>query len=473
MVDQLPHISFEPTDGLSYNPSDELYWNRNALDKELMRSFELCHSCRMCFKYCQSFPTLFEAVDAYGDVRRLPDGVRRRIVEECFQCKLCYTQCPYTETEGHEFKLDFPRLMLRAKAVRRRADGAPLRDRILADPDRIGRLASFAPGLANWGNAFRPNRLLMEKLIGIHRDKRLPTFASSTFEDWFRREVGGTDESPTGDIPVALFGTCFVNYNRPGLGQAAVRVLAHNRCKISCPRVVCCGMPALDCGDIELARSKARHNLEVLRPYVERGFKVAVINPTCSLMIRQEYPELLRVPGDPDTAAAAIRLAEATRDLSEFLYELRKEGAFREDFRSTPDGPVAYHAPCHLRMQNIGFRGRDLMRRIPGVKPKLVAECCGHDGAWAMKREHFDQAMKNGEKAFQGMRDAEAGLWTTDCPLAAIQFEQACGRTALHPVEVLDLAYRDDGFPTLLETEAATEPGWLSSDPRINRKSSG
>jgi Fe-S oxidoreductase len=468
MSEDLPEIRFQPTDGLSFNPNEELYWNREALDKELMRSFELCHSCRMCFKYCQSFATLFEAVDSFGDVRRIPDKVQQQVVDECFQCKLCYTQCPYSEAESHDFKLDFPRLLQRAKAVRRREKGIPFRDRLLADPDRIGRIGSRAPGLVNWANSFRPNRWMMEIVAGIHRDKQLPPFSGRSFEQRFKDQVGGGSETPTGDTPVVLFGTCFANYNRPELGEAALRVLAHNRCKVACPSLVCCGMPALESGDIELARAKARHNVDALLPYVDNGYKVAVINPTCSLMIRQEYPILLRAPGDPDTAVAASRVADATRDISEFLFELSKQGLFREDFRSTPNGTVAYHAPCHLRMQTIGFRGRDLMRRIPGVKPKLVAECCGHDGTWAMKREYYEHALANGAKAFEGMNAVEAELWTTDCPLAAIQFEQACGRSALHPVEVLDRAYRDDGFSELLETEAATEPGWLSADPRIN-----
>jgi len=467
--DDLPDIRFQPSDGLTYNPNEDLYWEPGALEKELERSFELCHSCRMCFKYCQSFPTLFDAVDTHGDVRRIPADTRRQVVDLCFQCKLCYTQCPYTESESHEFKLDFPRLMLRAKAVRRREEGIPFRDRLLADPDRIGKLAGRSTGLVNWGNRFRPQRLVMEKVAGIHRDKKLPEFSKTTFEKWFREQTNGAEETGTGSHPVVLFATCFTNYNRPEVGHAAFRVLLHNDCKVACPSVNCCGMPALDAGDMDLARRKARRNVETLLPYVENGYSIAVINPTCSLMIRNEYPELLRVHGEPGIAAAAVRVAEATRDISEFLFDLRREGHFREDFKSSPGGQVAYHAPCHLRMQNIGFRGRDLMRRIPDLKPKIVAECCGHDGTWAMKKEYFQLAMKNGEKAFDGMRKVGAEVWSTDCPLAALQFEQACGQTALHPVEVLDRAYSMDGFRVSLEPESETEPGWLSSDPRVNR----
>jgi hypothetical protein len=186
-------------------------------------------------------------------------------------------------------------------------------------------------------------------------------------------------------------------------------------------------MPALDAGDIALAQRRPRQRAPAAA-VGGRGFKIAVVNPTCSLMMRKEYPELLRGE-DGELAAAAERVAAATRDLGEYLYELRAAGHFKEDFRSTPNADVAYHAPCHLRMQNIGFRGRDLMRRIPGVKPKLVAECCGHDGTWAMKKEYFALSLKNGEKAFEGMRATGAALWTSDCPLAALQFEQACGTT--------------------------------------------
>ncbi len=443
-------IQFQPTDGLCYNPNLELYWDRTALAGELERSFELCHSCRMCFKYCQSFPTLFDAVDRYGGVRALPEEVTRQVIDECFQCKLCYTQCPYTDKESHPFLLDFPRLLQRAKAIRRRDEGARLRERMLADPDTLGRIGCRTAGLANWGNTFKPNRVLMQAVAGIHRDKLLPRFASETFDAWFRREAGGR-ETAEGDHPVVLFATCFVNYNNPDVGHAAVRVLRHNGCRVACPETACCGMPALDAGDIRLAQKKARANVAALAPFVERGYRVAVINPTCSLMIREEYPDLLDDPADPATAAAAKALAAATRDLSEYLWELRADGHLREDFKSSPNGPVAYHAPCHLRMQNIGFRGRDLLRRVPGVKPKLVVECCGHDGTWAMKKEYFQLALKYGEKAFEGMRETGTEVWSTDCPLASVQFQQACGRTPLHPVQILDRAYRDDGFAHRVE----------------------
>ena len=402
----------------------------------------------MCFKFCQSFPTLFDAVDTAGDVRKLPREKVDQVIDECFQCKLCYTQCPYTEAEGHEFKLDFPRLLMRANAIRRRDTGIPLREKMLADPDTLGRVGTLLPMLANAANTLDPHRVLMEKAMGIHRDKLLPDFASDPFPNWVRRELNGLTQTSDGAHKVVLFATCFVNWNKPQIGQAAFRVLRHNDCQVAAPALRCCGMPALDGGDVKGAIAAARENVTALLPWVDKGYTIAAINPTCSLMMKEEYPELLDNDADPALRDAARRVSAATRDLGEYLFEHRQAGTFKEDFKSTPNGPVAYHAPCHLRKQNVGFRGRDLMRRIPGVKPKLVTECCGHDGTWAMKTENFAASLNNGERAFDGMKEAEAEVWTTECPLAALQFTQACGKEPMHPVEVLDRAYRADGFST-------------------------
>ena len=447
-MSELPDIRYAPTPGLTYNPNEPKYWDKDALQMEVDRAFDLCNGCRMCFKFCQSFPTLFEAVDQVGDVRKLPKLTVVRIIDECFQCKLCYTQCPYTESEGHEFQLDFPRLIMRANAVRRRDTGVPMRERMLADPDTLGRVGTLLPMIANAANRIHPHRVLMEKALGIHRDKLLPDFAGETFPNWVKRELDGAAVSAEGTHKVLLYATCFVNWNKPQIGQAAYRVLRHNDCKVAAPGIRCCGMPALDGGDIDTARVAARENVEALLPYVEQGYTIAAINPTCSLMLKEEYPDLLDDPSNPALAAAAKQVSAATRDLGEYLFERKQAGEFKEDFQSTPNGSVAYHAPCHLRTQNVGFRGRDLMRRIPGTKPRLVAECCGHDGTWAMKKEYFELSLKNGQRAFDGMKEAEAEIWTTECPLAAIQFKQACGQEPMHPVEVLDRAYRADGFPT-------------------------
>jgi glycerol-3-phosphate dehydrogenase subunit C len=452
-----PHdkpISYKPTDGLSYDPDEPRYWEPAALAREVTRGFELCHGCRMCFKYCDSFPILFDLIDKKhdGDVAKITAAETDRVMDACFQCKLCEVQCPYTPREKHEFQFDFPKLVHRYKAQRARRRGIPLRDRLLANPDGAGRMARLSLGMANVMNRVSLLRALMQAALGIHRDKLLPDFASQSFERWAER-AGQIRTDPRG-VEAVLFPTCYVQNNEPQIGRDTLFVLERNQVKTACVRgLQCCGMPAWEIGDIEAVRRQAANNLRVLKPFVDAGAKVVAVNPTCAMMMRREYPELLPEALRP----VARRLAELVRDPSELLWEIREQPRFDARFRSTPGGPVAYHAPCHLRAQGIGFKGRDLLRKIPGVEPKITMECCGHDGTHAMKVEGFQESIRIGQKAFDGMKAAGAEVWATDCPLAALQFQQHAGRKPMHPMSVLARAYREDGFPTPVPARAAGE----------------
>ena len=440
-------ISYLPTPGLSYDPSEEKYWDADKLDQEVRRAFEICHGCRMCFKYCGSFPTLFSLIDDRyaGDVRRLDAGDVESVMSACFQCKLCEVQCPYTPRDGHEFQLDFPKLVHRHAALRLKRQGKSLRDRFLGDPDAAARAARASLGLANLANRSRPLRVLMEKTLGVHRDKLLPDFARQPFDRW-AAENGYVRAEPGGEV--VLFQTCFVQHNEPQIGRDILEVL--RACGVDVRVVeglVCCGMPAWEHGDRDALAGQARRDLDLLLPYVERGAKVLVVNPTCTMMMRREWPHLV----DPQDRARAQQLAAAVRDPSEFLWGIRDEARFVSAFRSTPPGgKVAYHAPCHLRAQGIGFKGRDLLRRIPGVTvTATVMECCGHDGTYAMKVEGFEPSQRIGRKAFEAMIASGAQVWATECPLAALQFQQHAGRKPLHPLAVLARATRAGGFEDL------------------------
>jgi len=403
----------------------------------------------MCFKYCDSFPILFDLIDEKhdGDVRKLSGPETDRVIDACFQCKLCEVQCPYTPRDGHEFKLDFPKLVHRYKAQRAKQQGIPLRERVLAAPDTAGRLARLSFGMANVANRVGLHRAFMQAALGIHKDKLLPEFASATFERW--AEDQGRVKGPEGAEAV-LFPTCYVQNNEPQIGRDTIDVLDRNQVKTVCAKgLQCCGMPAWESGDLEGLRKQATNNLRVLEPYVDAGAKVVVINPTCAMMMRREYPELL----PQAERAQARKLAEAVRDPSELLWEIRNEPRFNTDFKSSPGDSVAYHAPCHLRAQAIGFKGRDLLRKIPGVTPRLTMECCGHDGTYAMKVEGFEASKRVGKKAFDGMQQADSEVWATDCPLAALQFQQHAGRKPMHPMSVLARAYREDGFPKRIEAD--------------------
>ena len=436
------NIGYKPTDGLSYDPAEEKYWDPNGLDQEVERTFEICHGCRLCFKYCDAFPTLFSLLDNKhdGDVRKITKSETRTIMDACFQCKLCEVQCPYTERDGHEFKLDMPKLIHRYDAQKAKREGLSLRDKILADPDRAGSIARASFGIANAANKVRLNRIVLEKTLGIHRDKLLPEFASTTFEKWAER-TGKLATGPGGEA--VLFQTCYIQNNEPQIGRDTVDVLEKNCVDIKCVAgLQCCGMPAWERGDLDALRKMAKANLKILLPFVEKGAKVLAINPTCSMMMRREHPTLV----DAEDRTAAEAVATAVMDPSEFLWSIRNEERFNSSFRSTPGATVGYHAPCHLRAQGVGFKGRDLLRKIPGVVPQTVMECCGHDGTYAMTVEGFVPSSRIGKRAFEGMQETKSQVWATDCPLAALQFEQHAGVKPMHPMSILARAYREDGF---------------------------
>ncbi len=443
-------ISYSPTDGLSYDTADPVYWDAAGLQKEITRTFEICHGCRMCFKYCDSFPSLFSFIDDRhdGDVTKITEVETAQVMDECFQCKLCEVQCPYTVRDEHEYQLDFPRMVHRFKAQRAERDGISLRDKMLGDPDRLGKSVRATGGLTNWLNKQAPARAMVEKAVGIHRDKLLPEFAKESFEAW-ADDQGLIHDDPTRGEAV-LFQTCFVEHNEPEIGHDTVDVMQRNSVELTCEKgLLCCGMPAWESGNLDKVRDNITHNVEKLLPHVRAGKRVLAINPTCAMMLRREWGEIAA----PADRAAVAEIAAATSDPAEFLWELRDEDRFNTDFKSSPGAEVAYHAPCHLRAQAVGFKGRDLIKKIPGTKPKMTMECCGHDGTYAMKVEGFEVSVRIGKKAFDGLKSAEkAEVWATECPLAAVQFQQHAGRKPMHPMSVLARAYEPDGFPTPIPT---------------------
>jgi len=447
------NIAYKPTDGISYDPVEDKYWDPEALGKEVTRTFEICHGCRLCFKYCDSFPSLFSFIDQNhdGDVRRLTADETEAVMDNCFQCKLCEVQCPYTERDGHEFRLDFPKLVHRYKAQRTQREGVSMRGRLLRDPDTAGVMARASFGLANAANRVKLHRIFLEKALGIHRDKLLPDFASTTFEKWADR-AGKIKAEAGGEV--VLFQTCYIQNNEPQIGRDTVEVFEKNGVDIRCVRGLgCCGMPAWERGDLETVRKFANNNVQLLLPFVERGAKVIAINPTCSMMMRREHPTLVESPA----RAATEKVAGAVMDPSEFLWSIRNEPRFNSNFRSSPGSTVAYHAPCHLRAQAVGFKGRDLLRKIPGVVPRTTMECCGHDGTWAMTVEGFEPSARIGKNAFDQMKEADGEVWATDCPLAAIQFQQHAGVKPMHPMSILARAYRENGFPNRIQRDSEQE----------------
>ena len=425
----------------AYDPTDARYYNEKDLRAEVERVFSVCADCRMCVKYCGSFPKLFDAVDdhcvegKYADVntKNLRVDDVDKVVDDCFQCKLCYIKCPYTPGD-HEWAIDFPRLMTRAKAQRVKKNGVPLVDKLLGNPDLVGKLGTATAPLANWGNNNPLNRKLMESAIGIHKDKMLPPFASRTFAAQFAAKRQAPQGEPAAKI--AFFSTCYVNYNQPEIGNDTLEVMAHNNIDVSFAYESCCGMPRWHNGDMDGAIEAAKQNVASLLKHVDAGRTVVATNPTCSQMIRVEYPRLLGT-------ADAKQVAAKTMDPMEFLAKLAGEGKLNKNFQ-TGAGKVSYHIPCHLRAQNVGYKTRDVLSLLPNTQVKVVEECSGHDGTWSMKKENFEQSLKWGGRAFQQMAEGDPKVTCSDCPLAAIQIEQGNGKRPVNPMQILAKSYHGE-----------------------------
>ncbi len=445
-------------------PREPEYWSREALVAEEKRVFEICNGCRLCFKLCPSFPELFNGVDALDrsapvelrselrseeeavaalmgqtreDIRgqaealeRLPLDVHQRVVDLCYQCKLCDPICPYVPP--HEFAVDFPRLMLRHKAIDAKEHGVKLQDRVLGDPDLVGRVGTLVPAIANFGTELKVNRVMMEATVGIHRDRQLPKFADETFLSWFnKRHPNPPDPAKVEGLKVVLFYTCSVQWNEPQVGRAAVEVLEHSGITVFAPEFRCCGMPALDGGDVPRATSWAEHNVKILEPYVAAGCDVVSPGPTCSYMIKKEWNDYLGSP-------AAEVVSKRAYDLMEYLFKLRKEQKLKEDY-TTEVGEIGYHLPCHLKVQKIGFRSRDMLKKLPGAKVKLVDRCSCMDGTWGMKKEYYALSKEGAAPLLEEM--GTEPVLASDCLIAKLQIEEGTKKAVVHPIELMWKAY--------------------------------
>lgn len=409
------------------------FWDPEALREETYRVHHICADCRLCFKFCDSFPVLFKAVDAAdGDVRQLTQAKLDEVVDLCFQCKLCYVNCPYTPGQ-HEWNVDFPRLMLRSVMVRKKSEPHTLQDRFLGNPDLAGKLGGMGVPMSNWANRLAPFRAILEGVIGVHRKRNLPLFHRTSFLSWARKTLRRNPNPPAEAEKAAFFATCAINHNWPEVGKSAVAVLKHNQVELVAPPMRCCGMPALESGDLETTRQYLKENLDNLTPLVEAGYKIVVPQPTCGYMLKQEYPWL---SDDP----RAKQLSAATMDLCEYLMWLKERGKLKTDFKETKQ-TLAYHLPCHLKAQNIGWKSRDLMQLIPGTRVRVVDRCSGMDGTFGMKKQSFDDSLKLADKLLVDIDQAPADRVISDCTLAGLQIHQRGGRNVTHPIEIVREAY--------------------------------
>ena len=421
---------------MSLDVNDKSFWDASQLETELKRVSDICNGCRRCYNLCPSFNDLIDRLDTEavdGDAEKLTGHDFKSVTDLCYQCKLCYNHCPYTPP--HRWGIDFPRLMMRSKAVETKNQGQSRQDRFLGQVDRLGKLGSMFAPLANWLNRNALNRWMMEKFLGIHRERILPSYASETFRSWFDKRSPVTT-SDAGN-KAALFYTCTVNYNEPEVGRSCVRVLEKSGIRVAAPEQRCCGMPFLDGGDIESTKTNARMNVESLYRLVQQGYDIVVPGPTCSYMLKREYPTLIE-------GEAVKKVAARTFDICEYLMRLHGEGKLNTSF-SNPMGRIAYQIPCHLRAQNIGFKSRDVMQLIPGTNVQVIEKCAAIDGTWGLKQQYFDLSVKVAEPLLRDIRDGRPDFVVSDCSLAGLQIQQGMGQKPLHPIQILERAYGPAG----------------------------
>ena len=422
------------------NWKDPAFFDEKALYAELERVFDICHGCRRCVSLCNSFPTLFDLVDESEtmEVDGVDKGDYMKVVDHCYLCDLCYmTKCPYVPP--HEWNVDFPHLMLRAKMFKHRNEKPSLRDRVLTSTDALGRFAGI-PIVVQAANAFNkagPTRKLLSKTFGVHPDAHVPEFHSRTFRKRFSPQDGQPRPAGGTTGKVALFTTCYGNYNEPQLNEDLVAVYEHNG--IVMQRLVqerCCGMPKLELGDLEALTAARDTNIPAMAAAVDQGCDIVAVIPSCVLMYKQELP--LIFPDDPDV----IKVRDHMFDPFEYLMLRHREGELKTDFKQSL-GKIAYHAACHLRVQNIGLKTRDLLSLVPDTEFDVIERCSGHDGTYAVKQEFHEVSKKICRPVATRVGKAEARHYSSDCPMAGHQIATTLGDGSdpTHPISLLRQAY--------------------------------
>ena len=422
------------------------------IEAELTRVFDICHGCRRCFNLCDSFPRLFDLIDESktGELDSVSPADYAPIVAACTLCDLCFmTKCPYVPP--HDFDIDFPHLMLRARAAQFAAGKVGFWQRQLGQTDRNGRLAGSLAPLVNWasgcGNGL--TRPLMESVVGIHREAEVPRFCARTLVAEAKRQpLEINSEAPAAGRKAVLYATCFVNYNNTPVGLVARRVLAHNGVDIRVEHPGCCGMPQFEHGDLEAVAAKARRVAAALAPALDEGRDIVALTPSCALMIKFEWPMLL-----PDNTEIA-RLSQATFDICQYLVDIAANEGLASGLGPL-DGGIAVHLACHARAQNMGPKAAEMLRLLPDTEISVIERCSGHGGSWGMMKENFEVALKVGRPVARQAAEAGRRWLASECPLAGAHVMQGIERLeageadgpdrAYHPIELMARAWGLDG----------------------------
>ena len=427
---------------------DPDFYDWDKIHEEMERVFDICHGCRRCFNLCDSFPRLFDLIDN-SETEEL-DSVDKKdykqVADACTFCDMCFmVSCPYVPP--HEFDLDFPHLMLRYRAAELR-DGKVDRMALeLTKTDRNGRLAKKMPGIANWASDTKNGmtRGVLESVAKVDRNAELPKYHSKTFVERAEKDVPEVNEdAPAHGRKAVLYATCFVNYNNPRIGAATREVLAKNGVETEVVYPRCCGMPQFEQGDLEAVAASAKQVATELEPWIDKGYDVIALTPSCALMMKFEWP--LIVPNDDKIE----KLSKATSDVTEYVVDINGKEGLAEGM-SPIDGSVAVHIACHARAQNMGNKAFEMLKLIPEADVKQLPRCSGHGGSWGVMKGNFETALKVGKPVARDMLKAEKTYVASECPLAGVHILQGMERLAedkskvpeesFHPIQIFAKAY--------------------------------
>ena len=439
--------NLEPPKRAPIDWQSDAYHDKESLYAELERVYDICHGCRRCVSLCDSFPTLFDLVDE-SDTMEV-DGVAKddymKVVDQCFMCDLCAeTKCPYLPP--HEWALDFPHLMLRAKSYKFQQQDTRWRDRLITSTDAVFSTLG-APGIAGITNAAGNSKALRglgESVVGIHADAPLPQFTRPPLS---KRPAAQPDtegaatacERTTGKV--AIFTTCYGEHTDPTMVEDLIAVLRHNGIQVKVlTDARCCGMPKLELGDLPSVEKLKDANLPLFLDAIADGFDLVSGIPSCVLMYKQELP--LMFPDDADVATVRA----AFFDPFEYLSLRNKAGLMNTEFPNRL-GKVAYHVACHQRVQAIGPRTRELLELVPDTEVTMIERCSGHDGTYAVKSETYEKAMKIARPVVRRVADSGADSYGSDCPMAGrmiqhgLEGKDGDAADAEHPITMLRRAY--------------------------------
>jgi glycerol-3-phosphate dehydrogenase subunit C len=426
---------------------DEDFNDPQKLDAELRRVFDICHTCRRCFNLCDSFPRLFDLIDESktGELDSVDSAGFKPVVDACTLCDMCFmTKCPYVPP--HEFDVDFPHLMVRYRAVEKKQGKVPFAARQLTETDRNGKLAAPVAPLANWatkcGNTL--TRPVLESVAGVHRDAHLPRYHGKTFALRARNETPEVNRSaPAFGRKAVLYATCFINYNSPDIGAAARSVLARNGVETEVVYPSCCGMPQLEHGDLARVAANARKIAAELKPWIDKGYDIVSLVPSCSLMLKFEWP--LIEPEDDNVTA----LSQATFDVAEYVVDMARKEGLADGLRPL-DGGITMHIACHARAQNMGQKATEMLKLLPDTEVKVIERCSGHGGSWGIMKDNFEVALKVGRPVARQAAENKSAFVVSECPLARDHVVQGMERldggaapveTVQHPIELIARAY--------------------------------